>query len=48
LSARGRLVLGSDSYRFPHTALSDRLADIAAQRHTAGRTDFAEQLFRVR
>ncbi|MFI5611716.1 SDR family oxidoreductase [Amycolatopsis sp. NPDC051903] len=36
-----RLVLGSDSYRFLRTALSERLADIEAQQHTAGQTDFA-------
>lgn len=34
-----RLVLGSDSYRFRHAALSERLADIEAQHDTAGSTD---------
>lgn len=34
-----RLVLGSDSYRFLHAALAERLADIQAQRDTAGQTD---------
>jgi NAD(P)-dependent dehydrogenase (short-subunit alcohol dehydrogenase family) len=38
-----RLVLGSDSYRFLHAALTDRLADVAAQRETAGLTDFVDQ-----
>ncbi|MEV6607127.1 SDR family oxidoreductase [Kutzneria sp. NPDC051319] len=36
-----RLVLGSDSYRFLHAALTERLADVEAQRQTAGLTDFA-------
>lgn len=37
-----RLVLGSDSYRFLHAALTERLADLEAQAGTAGLTDFVE------
>ncbi|MFE1839685.1 SDR family oxidoreductase [Streptomyces sviceus] len=37
-----RLVLGSDSYRFLQAALSERLAEIEAQRDTAGLTDFTD------
>ncbi|MEU3983971.1 SDR family oxidoreductase [Streptomyces sp. NPDC026672] len=37
-----RLVLGSDSYRFLQAALSERLAEVEAQRDTAGRTDIVE------
>ncbi|QUQ67018.1 SDR family oxidoreductase [Kutzneria sp. CA-103260] len=40
-AAPKRLVLGSDSYRFLHAALSERLADVTAQQETAGLTDFA-------
>lgn len=36
-----RLVLGSDSYQFLHAALTERLADIAAQELTAASTDAA-------
>jgi NAD(P)-dependent dehydrogenase (short-subunit alcohol dehydrogenase family) len=34
-----RLVLGSDSFRFLHAALSERLDDVTAQRESAGLTD---------
>lgn len=34
-----RLVLGSDSYRFIHNALTERLAELEAQRDTAAATD---------
>jgi NAD(P)-dependent dehydrogenase (short-subunit alcohol dehydrogenase family) len=34
-----RLVLGSDSYKFIHDALTARLAEIEAQEQTAGSTD---------
>ena len=37
-----RLVLGSDSYRFLRAALSERLAEIEAQRDTAGLTDITD------
>lgn len=37
-----RLVLGSDSYRFLQAALSERLAEIEAQRDTAGLTDITD------
>jgi NAD(P)-dependent dehydrogenase (short-subunit alcohol dehydrogenase family) len=36
-----RLVLGSDSYRFLHAALSDRLAELEKQGPRAGETDFS-------
>jgi NAD(P)-dependent dehydrogenase (short-subunit alcohol dehydrogenase family) len=35
-----RLVLGSDSYKFMHDALTERLAELEAQRETAAVTDF--------
>jgi len=34
-------VLGSDSYRFIHAALTERLAEIEAQQDAAFLTDFA-------
>jgi NAD(P)-dependent dehydrogenase (short-subunit alcohol dehydrogenase family) len=37
-----RLVLGSDSYGFVHKALSDRLAELEAQRDLAPSTDFVD------
>ncbi|WP_158694453.1 hypothetical protein [Streptomyces canus] len=37
-----RLVLGSDSYRFLQAAPSERLAEIEAQRDTAGLTDITD------
>ncbi|MER6540380.1 SDR family oxidoreductase [Streptomyces sp900105755] len=37
-----RLVLGSDSYRFLQAALSERLAQVEAQRDTAGLTDITD------
>ncbi|MFJ6392470.1 SDR family oxidoreductase [Streptomyces sp. NPDC091972] len=37
-----RLVLGSDSYRFLRAALSERLAEIEAQRDTAALTDITD------
>ncbi|MFD4669846.1 SDR family oxidoreductase [Lentzea sp. NPDC058450] len=37
-----RLVLGSDAHRFIQAALAERLADVEAQRATAGLTDWAE------
>jgi NAD(P)-dependent dehydrogenase (short-subunit alcohol dehydrogenase family) len=36
-----RLVLGSDSYKFMHDALTQRLAELEAQQDTASATDFA-------
>ncbi|MEZ0091830.1 SDR family oxidoreductase [Streptacidiphilus sp. EB129] len=38
-----RLVLGSDSYNFVHKALTDRLAELEAQREVAFTTDFVEE-----
>jgi hypothetical protein len=35
-----RLVLGSDSYKFMHDALTERLAELEAQRDSAAATDF--------
>ncbi|WP_053846579.1 SDR family oxidoreductase [Streptomyces sp. NRRL B-24085] len=39
-----RLVLGSDSYRFLRAALSERLAEIEAQRDTAALTDITDSV----
>ncbi len=38
-----RLVLGSDSYRFIHAALTERLAELEAQQHAAAATDVTGQ-----
>jgi hypothetical protein len=38
--APGRLVLGSDSYKLMHDALTERLAELETQKDTAAATDF--------